>query len=241
MAGKHRKPSPFRPKVPRFAVGAVAASVALTAASSTVMPMATMEPIPLPAAPAPAPLLLEMPPWTTSLAALYLPHLATSNTTVGATGDVHPATPVTLAADTHPADAPHQAKHPAPVTVKAAGVTGGLAARVITAAMGQQGVPYVYGGNTPGGALDCSSLVQYAYRTAGISLPRTADAQASMGRTVSLADIQPGDLLYFYSPITHVAMALGGGKIIEASQPGHPIAVRSLYTNGLATIKRLIG
>jgi cell wall-associated NlpC family hydrolase len=196
------------------------------------MPMATMEPIPQPTVPAPAPvLLLEMPPWTTSLAALYLPHLDTPPV-------VHP---VTLAADTHPTDAPHQTKHPEPVTVKAAGVAGGLAARAITAAMGQQGVPYVYGGNTPGGGLDCSSLVQYAYRTAGITLPRTAGAQASMGRTVSLADIQPGDLLYFYSPITHVAMALGGGKIIEASQPGHPIAVRSLYTNGLALIKRLIG
>jgi cell wall-associated NlpC family hydrolase len=238
MAGKHRAPSPFRPKVPRFAVGAVAASVALTAASSTVMPMATMEPIPLPAVPAPAPpLLLEMPPLTTALAALYLPHLDPGTTQVAVT---HP-TPVVLAADTHPTDAPHQTKHPEPVTVKAAGVTGGLAARAITAAMGQQGVPYVYGGNTPGDGLDCSSLVQYAYRTAGISLPRTAGAQASMGRTVSLADIQPGDLLYFYSPITHVAMALGGGKIIEASQPGHPIAVRSLYTNGLAVIKRLIG
>jgi cell wall-associated NlpC family hydrolase len=109
--------------------------------------------------------------------------------------------------------------------------------------MGQQGVNYVYGGNTPGKALDCSALVQYAFRAAGLTLPRTAAAQASNGRTIRLADIQPGDLLFYDygGGISHVAMAIGGGKIVEASQPGHPVAVRSLYTNSLSVIKRLIG
>lgn len=234
MAGKHRAPAPVRPKVPRFVTGAVAVSVLLTASGPTVMPMVAAEP--LPARPVPTPL-LPMPPWTPALAALYLPHLDPATTQVA----VPPATPVVLAADTHPTDAPHQTKHAQPYTVKAAGVPGGLAARAVSAAMTQQGVPYVYGGNTPGGGLDCSALVQYAFRAAGISLPRTAGAQSSVGRTVRLADIQPGDLLYFYSPITHVAIALGNGKIIEASQPGHPIAVRALYTNGLAVIKRVTG
>jgi cell wall-associated NlpC family hydrolase len=194
--------------------------------------MVTAEPLPAQQIPAP---LLPMPMWTPALAALYLPHLDAPATQ---------PTPVVLAADTHPTDAPHGTKHPPePVTLKAAGVSGGLAARAISAAMGQQGVNYVYGGNTPGKALDCSALVQYAFRAAGLTLPRTAAAQASNGRTIRLADIQPGDLLFYDygGGISHVAMAIGGGKIVEASQPGHPVAVRSLYTNSLSVIKRLIG
>jgi cell wall-associated NlpC family hydrolase len=216
MAGKHRAKTHHTP-APRFVVGAVTASVLVTAGSTALMPATP----PALATPPPPPVSLPMPLMSLSLAALYLPAL-------------------TPAPVTHPTDAPAEVKHAA-FTVHTAGTTGGLATRAVSAAMSQQGVPYVYGGTTPGRALDCSALVQYAYRSAGITLPRTAGAQASVGRTVRLADIQPGDLLFFYSPITHVAVAIGNGKIIEASQPGQPVAVHNLYTDGLAVIKRVTG
>jgi cell wall-associated NlpC family hydrolase len=130
---------------------------------------------------------------------------------------------------------------PTAFTVKVSGTTGGLAARAVSAAIGQVGVPYRYGGNTPGVGLDCSSLVQYAYRTVGVTLPRTAAAQATMGRPVSLNELQPGDLLTFYRPVSHVAIYVGNGKIAEASTEGVPVHVRSMYLNGFAGARRLIG
>jgi peptidoglycan DL-endopeptidase CwlO len=113
------------------------------------------------------------------------------------------------------------------------------ATRALDAALGMRGVPYVYGGTGRSG-VDCSGLVQLAYRAAGITLPRTAAAQAGEGRTVPLSQIQPGDLLFYYAPISHVAIALGNGKVIEASQPGQPVAIHALYTNGLSVIKRIV-
>ena len=228
MGGKHRAPAPARPKVPRFVTGAVAASALLTASGPVVMPMVTAEPLPAQQIPAP---LLPMPMWTPALAALYLPHLD---------APVPQPTPVVLAADTHPTDAPHGTKHPEPVTIKAAGVSGGLMARAITAAIGQKGTPYVYGGSTPGG-FDCSGLVMWSFAKAGISLPRTAAAQSAMGRTIRLADVQPGDLLFYYSPIDHVVMATGNGMVVEASEPGVPVHQVPLYTTGLTVIKRITG
>lgn len=233
MGGKHRAHAPVRPKVPRFVTGAVAASALLTASGPVVMPMVTAEPLPTQAAPAP---MLPMPMWTPALAALYLPHLDPATTQVA----VANTAPVTLAADTHPTDAPHQAKHAEPVTVKAAGVSGGLAARAVTAAVAQKGTPYVYGGSAPGG-FDCSGLMMWAFAKAGVSLPRTAAAQAQMGRAVRLADVQPGDILTYYHPIEHVVMAIGNGMVVEASQPGVPVHVVPIYTQGLVSVRRLIG
>jgi cell wall-associated NlpC family hydrolase len=62
-----------------------------------------------------------------------------------------------------------------------------------------------------------------------------------MGRSVSLSNLQPGDLLTFYSPITHIALYIGNGKIAEASQPGTSVHIRALYTNGFAGARRLVG
>lgn len=233
MAGKHRAPAPVRPKVPRFVTGAVAASALLTASGPVVMPMVAAEPLPVQETPAP---LLPMPMWTPALAALYLPHLDPATTQVA----VPHATPVVLAAETHPADAPHQTKQADPVTVKAAGVSGGLAARAVTAAVAQKGTPYVYGGSAPGG-FDCSGLMMWAFAKAGISLPRTAAAQAQMGRAVSLSQVKAGDLLFYYSPIEHVVIANGDGTVTEASQPGVPVHVVPLYTSGLVSVRRIVG
>lgn len=129
---------------------------------------------------------------------------------------------------------------PAAFTVKASGTTGGLAARAVSAAMAMRGIPYVWGGVSASG-VDCSGLVLRAFKAAGLNLPRTAAAQATVGRRVSLADVAPGDLLFFAygGEISHVAMAIGGGRIVEASQPGQPVASRPIYTSGLVEVRRL--
>lgn len=113
------------------------------------------------------------------------------------------------------------------------------AARAVSTALTQQGTPYVYGGNAPGG-FDCSGLVQWIYKKVGIALPRTAAAQATAGHRVSLNQLQPGDLLFFYQPVEHVVMYIGNGKIVEASQPGQPVHVRPLYLSGFVEARRIV-
>ncbi|MGH3771472.1 MAG: transglycosylase family protein [Pseudonocardiaceae bacterium] len=131
-----------------------------------------------------------------------------------------------------PADAP--AAVPAAFTVER-----GVAARAVTAALAQQGTPYVYGGSAPGG-FDCSGLIQWTYKQVGIALPRTAAAQSTAGNPVSLSQLQPGDLLFFYRPVDHVVMYVGNGKIAEASQPGAPVHVRPMYLSGFVGARRIV-
>lgn len=219
MTGRHRAPSPTARLSPAFIGAMIAATSLLVAGVATASPAVIAAPH---TKPLPAPT-FPLPPLSVASAALYLTPLPPAP----APAAVVPAV-VETAVET-------------PVTVKAAGTTGGLAARAVSAAIGQVGTPYVYGGTTPGKGLDCSALIQYAYRTAGISLPRTAAQQATMGRSVSLSNLQPGDLLTFYSPITHIALYIGNGKIAEASQPGTPVHIRALYTNGFAGARRLVG
>jgi cell wall-associated NlpC family hydrolase len=127
-----------------------------------------------------------------------------------------------------------------PLTIKTSGTTGGIAARAVSAVMHQIGTPYVWGGAAPGG-FDCSGLIQWAYRGAGVSLPRTAAAQATTGRPVNVKDLQPGDLLFFYTPVDHVVVYVGDGKIAEASQPGVPVHIRPMYLNGFVGARRVTG
>jgi cell wall-associated NlpC family hydrolase len=147
-----------------------------------------------------------------------------------------------------PAEAPAPARAPAPVKAPApakapavapAAFTMKLAGRAVTAALAQQGTPYVYGGAAPGG-FDCSGLVQWIYKQVGITLPRTAAAQSTAGHPVSLNQLQPGDLLFFYKPVDHVVIYVGNGKIAEASQPGQPVHVRPMYTNGFVGARRIV-
>ncbi|HKS52453.1 MAG TPA: C40 family peptidase [Pseudonocardiaceae bacterium] len=121
-----------------------------------------------------------------------------------------------------------------------AGQTDVIALRALDAALSQLGTRYRSGGNRPGG-FDCSGLVQWSYRQAGLYLPRTAAAQSRVGIRVSLSQIRPGDLI-FYSyggRVGHVAMAAGDGMLIESSQSGHPVAKRRIYTRGLVAIRRV--
>ncbi|WP_053657394.1 C40 family peptidase [Streptomyces sp. MMG1121] len=96
------------------------------------------------------------------------------------------------------------------------------AAAALAYAYAKLGSPYVWGATGPN-AFDCSGLVQAAYRSAGISLPRTTYAQINAGRRVSRAELQPGDLVFFYSGVSHVGIYVGGGQMIHAPNPSAPV------------------
>ncbi|WP_031012490.1 C40 family peptidase [Streptomyces sp. NRRL F-5727] len=108
-------------------------------------------------------------------------------------------------------------------------VTSGSAAAIVAFAKAQVGDAYVSGGTGPN-SWDCSGLVQAAYRAAGIDLPRISYDQSSMGTSVSLSNLQPGDILYWgsRSGSYHVAIYVGGGKYVGAQNPSTGVVERSL-------------
>jgi len=123
-------------------------------------------------------------------------------------------------------------------TVTAGGPTG---ADVVEGARKYLGVPYVWGGTDPAKGLDCSGLVQLVYRNLGIDLPRVSRDQARVGDAVpSLAEAQPGDLLAFNSPVSHIAIYIGDGQMIEAPRPGRDVTVSPVYDTPTA-IRRVLG
>lgn len=94
-----------------------------------------------------------------------------------------------------------------------------IARRVINSSLNYVGVPYVFGGTTPRG-FDCSGFTRYVFAQAGISLPRTADAQYEVGTPVSRSNLRPGDLVFFSTytyGASHVGIYMGSGKFINAS------------------------
>jgi cell wall-associated NlpC family hydrolase len=109
---------------------------------------------------------------------------------------------------------------PAPAATQAAQIA-------VDTALAQVGDPYVWGGAGPN-SFDCSGLVMYAYAAAGISLPHSSSMQSTIGTPVSKDALQPGDLVFFYSPVSHVAMYIGNGQIVQASTAGQPVAVTTL-------------
>ncbi|MFI0965315.1 NlpC/P60 family protein [Streptomyces sp. NPDC021080] len=123
------------------------------------------------------------------------------------------------------------ARDPAPVASSGtAGVGSGAAApnsraaAAVAYAYSKLGSPYVWGATGPD-AFDCSGLAQAAYRSAGISLPRTTYSQINAGRRVTLSELQPGDLVFFYAGITHVGIYIGNGQMIHAPNPSAPVRV----------------
>ncbi|MEV5431443.1 NlpC/P60 family protein [Streptomyces sp. NPDC052701] len=96
------------------------------------------------------------------------------------------------------------------------------AAAAVSYAHRKLGSPYVWGATGPD-AFDCSGLVQAAYRSAGVSLPRTSYAQINAGRRVPRSELLPGDLVFFYSGISHVGLYVGDGQMIHAPNPSAPV------------------
>ncbi|MER5808667.1 NlpC/P60 family protein [Streptomyces sp. NPDC002033] len=99
------------------------------------------------------------------------------------------------------------------------GHASGRAMTAVMAARAAVGRPYVWGSTGPSG-FDCSGLMVWSYRQAGVSLPRTSQAQRYAGRQVPLSQAQPGDLVTYRSDASHVGMYVGNGQVIHAPYPG---------------------
>jgi cell wall-associated NlpC family hydrolase len=104
-------------------------------------------------------------------------------------------------------------------------------AGALAAAFTRIGDPYVWGATGPD-AFDCSGLVQWAYHQVGINLPRTSEEQAEGGTPVDINDLQPGDVITFYSDASHVGLYVGNGQILHASTFGVPVQVMPLSHGG---------
>ncbi|MEV6259748.1 NlpC/P60 family protein [Streptomyces sp. NPDC051784] len=102
------------------------------------------------------------------------------------------------------------------------------AEKVLAFARAQIGKPYVWGATGPS-SYDCSGLTQAAWKAAGVNLPRTTWDQVEVGTRVATADLQPGDLVFFYDDISHVGIYKGDGMMIHAPKPGANVREESIY------------
>lgn len=100
---------------------------------------------------------------------------------------------------------------------------------VLAAAYSVLGVPYRWGGASPETGFDCSGFTMWAWAHAGVSLPHSSQAQYDVLPHVSREDLQPGDLLFFYTPISHVAIYLGGGSMIHSPHTGSVVSIVPVY------------
>jgi peptidoglycan DL-endopeptidase CwlO len=129
-----------------------------------------------------------------------------------------------------PAHSTHQPKpQPKPGPTGGGPRAGSIGARVVAWALARVGDAYVWGGAGPS-AFDCSGLTMRAYQTVGISLPHSAAAQFDSGRHIATSQLQPGDLVFYYSPIHHVGIYIGGGMIVNAENPEVGVTVVPLLS-----------
>ena len=131
------------------------------------------------------------------------------------------------AADRPSAPSPPSSGPVAPPPSGGGGGGSGSAAAAVAFARAQVGKPYCYGGAGPG-CYDCSGLTMMAWRQAGVSLPHSSASQFNVGRRISASELQPGDLIFYYSPISHVSIYIGGGQRISATHTGDYVRVQSL-------------
>ncbi|WP_338675305.1 NlpC/P60 family protein [Streptomyces sp. SCSIO 30461] len=107
------------------------------------------------------------------------------------------------------------------------------AAAAFAAAKSRVGMPYVWGASGPA-SFDCSGLTSWAYRQAGVTIPRTSQAQASAGTRInSLSALKPGDLIIMRSDLSHVGFYAGNGQILHAPKPGAQVRYESIARSGM--------
>lgn len=111
----------------------------------------------------------------------------------------------------------------------------GGAGRAVQAAESQIGVPYQWGGESPGVGFDCSGLTQWSWGQAGVSIPRTADAQYHSVAWVPLSAMEPGDLVFWGSGgyADHVAIYVGNGMVVHAPSSGQTVREQAIWSDGL--------
>ena len=153
---------------------------------------------------------------TTTTARLPVPRLAATTTTTTTTAERNgEAAPVSAV------------RPPAPG-----------AAAAVAEAKAQLGKPYEWGADGPD-SFDCSGLTQWAWKAGGRTLPHSSVAQYSATVRVPVSEVQPGDLLFYGSPIHHVGIYAGDGQMVEASETGTPVRMRSIYRSDLVGVGRV--
>lgn len=113
----------------------------------------------------------------------------------------------------------------------------GAGAAAVQAALSRLGDPYVWGGSGPG-AFDCSGLVMWAFQQSGVYLPHSSQMQAAGGQPVSLDQMQPGDVISYYSDASHVGLYVGDGMMVHASTFGVPVAVEPVHNAPIYNVRR---
>jgi cell wall-associated NlpC family hydrolase len=109
---------------------------------------------------------------------------------------------------------------------------------VLEAAYSMIGTPYQYGGSSPETGFDCSGFTMWAWSHAGVYLPHSSAAQYASLPHVAQSDLQAGDLVFFYSPISHVGIYVGGGSMIHSPQTGSVVSVVPIYWDSFAGAAR---
>lgn len=115
----------------------------------------------------------------------------------------------------------------------------GAATDALRAALTRQGLPYVYGADGPN-SFDCSGLVKWSYGQAGMSaLPHSSRQQAQLGRSVARSQLQPGDLIALYSPVSHIGLYVGNGRYVNAPQSGDVVKVSPVPWGEVTAMRRI--
>jgi peptidoglycan DL-endopeptidase CwlO len=110
---------------------------------------------------------------------------------------------------------------------------------VVQYALAQIGRPYLWGGVGPG-AFDCSGLMQMAFRTAGVAIPRVSIQQATVGQVIARSDVRAGDMIFFFNPVHHVAMAIDGNRAVHAPSAGQNVKIAPIDSIGPITVIRRV-
>jgi len=113
-----------------------------------------------------------------------------------------------------------------------------IPAQALRYALTRQGDPYVWAAAGPS-TFDCSGLVMWAYAQIGISVPHFTGDLWNMGVHVAKADLQPGDLVFFYSPVSHVGIYVGNNKILNASESGKPVKISNMANMPFHNARRI--
>ena len=114
----------------------------------------------------------------------------------------------------------------------------GIGVSALRAAASQLGKPYRWGAEGPG-SYDCSGLTSWAFSRAGVTLPRSSSQQALVGTPVSWNEMQPGDLVFYYRPVSHVGIYAGDGKFINAPESGDVVRYQNVSRSAFSGARRL--
>lgn len=148
-----------------------------------------------------------------------------------------PAAPPALPSGLPPALPPGLPPALPPAPVSAPAPVRDVGTIVVNAALTRLGAPYAWAAAGPD-AFDCSGLVVWSFRQAGLTLPRSSQALASGGQPVPLDQMRPGDVISLFPDASHVGIYVGGGRMVHAQFEGQPVIVESLYRAPIHNVRR---